>query len=376
MKGKIAFRVLIGLLIFSAIVSCKSAPTPEEGTSETRPVDEGVVTPRDTTPADPNLPSQLDLSTLEAAAARAAAARKMADDFSAPDFFPSEWQEADSLYAQAESGKRTSTRAEAQDSIARYNRAADAFDALVERSLAVAYGYAERELAAAREELVAAGAVELAPDFLLDADNTVDAAEDKYKAKDYYAAKADAEKALSMYTTLKTGLDAYKLREEIANRGFEVYGPSEVVVGDQALENAADAYSAGNYAAAVEKAEEAKLYYGLVLKTAWESYVTKARDLAAAERQRALDLKANVAARNEFNSAEAVYNRANTALRAESHEEAGRLYEDCKPMFGLSAQLAIEKQLAADEALKRADQRVAESDEVAKSAETILGGAQ
>ena len=311
MKYKYVCRVFLCMLAFFAIMSCKSAPPVDEGPGETRPVEE-TRPPVQVTPTVPVGPSQVDLDALEAAAARAAAARKVAIDFEGPSLFPSEWDAAEALHAEAEQQRRTSTKDEVQESTGRYARAADAFEALADKTLAAAFEYAEIELAAAREAAVAAGAEAFAPDLLLDADNKAEDAQDKYQENDFYAALAAAEEAL--------------------------------------------------------------LKYNQALIAALESGVARTRAEAAAERQRALDLKANVAARNEYNSAEAVFNRANAAFQGQRYEEAINLYEECQPMFRLSAQMAQLRQQEAEEAMRRANQRVAESDETARSAEAVLGG--
>jgi transposase len=328
------------------------------------------------TPPPPVTPStdQASLNALAAAAARAEAARKLLSDFEAGSYFPEEWQSAESLYAQAEQQRNTSTSQNARDSAARYNAAADAYEALIAKASVAAYDYAESELTAARDTAVAAGAQALIPDFLLAADNKVAKALEEYEAKDYYAAKDSALSAYDMYSAMIAGLDAYRIREEIAARGFEVYGQASIDIGDNALYAAADDYEAGNYEAAKKKADEALLLYSQVYQTAWESYSAKIRAETVSERQRALDLKADVAVKPLFDAAESVYVQANTAFNARRYEDSGALYERCRPMFADAAREALEKRLAAEEALRRADQRVAESDEAARNAERIVEG--
>jgi tetratricopeptide (TPR) repeat protein len=170
------------------------------------------------------------------------------------------------------------------------------------------------------------------------------------------------------------GLDAYKIREEIAARGFEVYDPANIGVGDNAFYTGIDDYRAGNFAVAKNKASEALYLYSQTLKTAWETYTAKMRADATAERQKALDLKADVAVKQDFDAANSVFSQANTAFYARRYEDAGGFYERCLPMFTSVAALALEKRLAAEEALRRANQRVAASDEAARNAERILEG--
>jgi hypothetical protein len=229
-----------------------------------------------------------------------------------------------------------------------------------------------KELIDARNAAVEAGAELLVPDFLLEADNAADDAGAKYLANDYQAAKEDADRAILMYTALKTGLEAYKLWEEMAGIGFEYFNPSDITLADETLMSAASYYSGGNYISANDKAEAAKLQYSAALEAAWKEISAGKLADAAAARQRALDLRANVSVKQDFDYAEALFTQANSALWAQNYDEASRLFIRCEPMFTASAAAALEKRQAAEEALWRADQRLAESDEIAKNAELIL----
>ena len=426
MKSKNVLWFLLGLLVLFAAVSCKSKPAPQEDTPP-------AVTE---TPTQDNSPDQASLSALNAAAARAAEARKLVMDFGGPTFFPDEWQFADSLYTQAEQQKNTSTRQSVQDSTQRYERAAAAFEAMIQKTYEAAYEYGVRELNAIRNEAVAAGALELIPDYLLEVDNVVADADRKYHAKDYYGAKeagldaysmydaqatglnaykvreeavvAGAEALIpelldmaddtgldaidqyfvkdytgaksialiaeSMYAALKTGLKAYMVREEIIYRGFEVYDPQNFNLADSSLESAADDYYAYAFGSAKDKSEEAQFRYNLALKTGWESYAAEMGSFASTERQKALDFKANVAVRQDYNTAQAVYVRANSAFQSKNFEQAAMLYIESQSMFAEVAKIAREKQLEAERALGLANQRMTESDETARKAEVILEG--
>ena len=361
MKSKYVRWVLLSLLICLLVmftgVSCKSTPPVEEPAS-----------------ADSAAPDQAAIDALNAAAARAAAARKLVNDFDGPTLFPSDWQAAESLYSQAEQQKKTSTTEEIKESTARYNKAADAFDAMRDKTLAGYYENKQNELIRARSAAVSAGAYEYVPEYLLEVDNLVAEAEKKYQAKDYYGANDDAKKALSMYEAGAAGLEAYRVREVIADRDFEKYDRNNVSYADDALMSAADDYVAGDFAAAKDKADEALLRYNLALKTAWQAYAGEKGAQVSAERQRALDAKANVAVREDFNSAQAVYTRANTAFQGQRFEEASLLYDECGPKFGAAARAAAEKRQAAETALRRAEVKMAEADQIAKDAEVILEG--
>ena len=430
MKRKYIWRVLLGLLILFMVVSCKSKPAPQEETTPVVETPAPAPAPADTTP------DQASLDALNKAAARAAEARKVVMDFGGPSLSPDDWQSADSLYTQAEQQKSTSTRQAVQDSTARYVRASAAFEQMTDKTYAAAYDYAVDELTAARNAVVSAGAEKLIPDYLLEVDNTVADAQAKYQAKDYYSAKdaalkaysmyeaqtaglnaynvredvvaggaedlipdllgsADnvglnaidkylsgdyngatdtAGKANSMYVALKSGLDAYKVREEISDKGFDAYDPQNFGNADDMLKSAADDYTANSFDSAKDKADQALVSYNLALQRGWESYAAEMGSFASTERQKALDLKANVAVRDGFNSAQTVYNQANSAFQAKKHEDAASLYKQSQSMFTDVAQTAREKRQAAENALNTANQKITESDEKARNAESILQG--
>jgi hypothetical protein len=416
MKKKCVWLILLSLAAVFMAVSCAGTPPPsvEPPVEETSPAPSGSVSPPSTAP------DQAALNALNEAAARAEAVRKMLGDFGASFLFPSDWESAESLFNQAEQQKDTSTTEGARGSAARYTAAAEAYEAMLGKTLARYYENKANELNDARDAAVDAGAWALVPGYLMDADNAFDDAERKYLAADYYGAKASADDALVMYTGLKAGLEAYKLREEIAERAEELIpdillevdtigldaldkwdakdynnaklGATDALARYSALKAAKDAYEVREGIA--DRAEElfpnslsqaddvafdaidkwfAEDYNGAkeTARTAWIMYLSVG---ASTERQTALNLKADTAVRQDFNSAEAIYSRANAAYRGQRYDDAAPLFEECLPIFRMAAQLALEKQLAAEEALRRADQKTAESDEAAKNAEAILQG--
>ena len=368
MRCKLVIVLLLCLAALFTAVSCKSTPPPPPPQAQVP--DSSAPLPS----GDDGPPDQALINGLNAAIERANAARKLDMDFDAPTLFPPDWQSADSLFSQAEQMKSSSTIRDTRDSTARYTRAAEALEALADKTLAKNYQDMEEQLTYVRNNIIAAHGQELIPDLLLDADNVTADADAKYQAKDYYAAKDSAQNALQMYTVLKVGLDAYAVREQITGRGFEVYDPLNIEQADAILQSAASDYSSKNISAANDKVDESLLRYNLALQTAWESYAAEKGAASSTERQNALNYRANVAVRQEYNEAQAIHTRANTAFQAARHEEAATLFEESESMFEVIAQVAQEKQRAAQAALNRASQKMSESDEAARRAEVILEG--
>jgi hypothetical protein len=321
-------------------------------------------------------PAQSILDNLNSAVARAVQARKLATDFNGAGYFPPEFDSAEALYAQAESGKSTKTMRSTRESAGRYNQAADAFTAVADKAIA---RYAEdlrAEVIAAREGAVNADAGFLAEDYLLQADNTAGDALARYNARDFYNARDKGITARDMYTVLETGVDAFKIRLEIDDNSFAGYDPAAIERTDaEALSAIAD-YEAGNIAGAKSKVGNVLSSYRRSLEKGWESYAADAGASAAAERQRALDFKANVAVRQEYDAANAVYNQGVSSYRGRNFDNAASRYTESQAMFESVTQSAREKRRIAEDALRQAARRVEESDETAQGAELILGGAQ
>lgn len=371
-RNYVGWVLLIGLM--GMFMACAGTPPAEETAPVDTPAQETTTTT--TTTVQPTPPDQVSLNALDAAAARAAAARKTAMDFHAPSLLPSEWQSADSLYSQAERERNTSSLKDAQDSAARYNTAADAFEAMRDKTIAQYYDSKLRELLEARNAAIEAGAAVLIPDFLSDADDAADNAQANYEAKDYYAAKDDADNAIMMYSAMKAGLEANEIREGILDLGLEAFDPSNFSLAEAALEKAITDYSNKNYPGARDNAESALSHFTLAMQAIVEAYGEASGAEAYNARQKALEAKANVAVKQDFDAAETVFVQGNSAIKVRKYDEAAGHFARCTPMFLRAAEDAIRKRQVAEEALRRADQKVAESEETAKSAELILEGGE
>ncbi|AEF80226.1 hypothetical protein [Leadbettera azotonutricia] len=366
MKSKYIRYFVLGLLILTAAVSCKST----QPATEAPPPDEAL---------DPNdgPPDQAALNDLNAAVDKAVIARQLVIDFNGPAYFPPDWNAAESLYSQAESGKSTANLRSTRDSTARYNAAAGAYRALADKTIPQYAQDLESDVVGIRDKALAAGANYLAQDYLYEADNKAVEAYTAYQSNDYYNARDTAFAARDMYEALATGVNAYKVRLEIEDRGFVRYDPSAIETADSVGLSAIDDYDAGNIASARSKAEDALSQYNKSLAKGKESYASDTGAAAAAERQRSLDLKANVAVRQDYDAANAVYNRAVTSFRGRNYDDAGNLYNQSRILFEAVTTSAREKRRIAEEALREAELKMVESDGTARNAEIILeGGAQ
>ena len=93
---------------------------------------------------------------------------------------------------------------------------------------------------------------------------------------------------------------------------------------------------------------------------------------ASTQRQRAIDLRADVAAQEEFDAADVVFNRANADFNNARYQEAFMFFNESEFLFIDAIIITDERRRIAEDALIRANQRVLESEETARSIESIL----
>jgi len=304
---------------------------------------------------------------------KADAARQRAIDFESPAYFPSEWEAAEAQYNVAKEMPR-SNNAEIQLAVTAYNSAAESYDAIFRKTVPLYAQAREDEILAAREKLISTGFTEYFPDYLESADKITLTALDQYEANEYYKARETAAKALNEYETLLLGADVYLARQEVIDRGFSKYDEDNFSKADEVAETAIKEYEAGNKEIAVETAQEALLRYNLVLSNAWSAYSVERQISAGRERELALDEKANIASRDLFREADAIYNEAGANLTKQNFQEAAIQYIDAEAMFALSRKDTAERRQKAEAAIRIADEKIEESGESGSEAERLIEG--
>jgi len=351
------FAPFIVVLTVFFFLSCKSAPPAEPSPPTTQPQPQQQ---QAESPAPAATPSQTPTDEPNAAKTKADEARKRAADFESSSYFPSEWDAAEAQYADAQ-----------------YNAAADAYDSLFKLTIPLYAQAKEDEIMALRNDLIAIGARDSFPEPISSADKTALTALDQFEAEDYYAARDTADQAISMYQVLTSAYNAWLVRREIEDREFEAYDPDNFDRAREILSDAVDAYGAENYALAQENADEALLRYNLVLSTGWAAYAELCASLAEAERQAALDVKANVAVKDLFAEADATYKTGIDSFDSKEYEDAAIQFINSEALFIMASASASEKRNTAAELIREANRRIEESDETARQAENILeGGAE
>jgi hypothetical protein len=314
--------------------------------------------------------------------------RKQAQDIEAPGYFPPEWEAAEGQYARAKENAGDATLGDVKKTMALYEAAAETYDNLARQCLPLFYEDLSEEILQARAEAIDAGIEDISPDRLEAADLRIDKALEQYDAgnaaatnsgaaENYYAAAASAFDALDRYHALALGVRAYRLAEEIQERDFADSDPGNYGLAGESMDSAVAAYDEGETEIALVQAEEALRRYALVMNEGWLAYAGELKLSAEAERRNALNAKANVAVKKDFDDADGFYAKGTAAHNAQDYAAAAEYFSQSIPLFGAAIKNAEQKRTVAEEAIQTAETRISQSEETAREAETVLqGGAQ
>jgi hypothetical protein len=200
-------------------------------------------------------------------------------DFNGPDYFPTEWESAEALYSRAQNGARA-TVGNVRQTTALFTSAAEAYEALVEPTIAAFAQDLEEQIMLVRGEVINGGAEDLVPSYLLRGDTLALQALDQYEAEDYYAAKDSGLLALDVYTGIAVGLDAYYIRQEAVDKGIVRLAPEYLWSADDFALGALAQFEAGNYGGALDTALAAQDAYKTIVLGLDTYYI---REIAIAE---------------------------------------------------------------------------------------------
>ncbi|MCL1812311.1 MAG: hypothetical protein FWG29_02175 [Treponema sp.] len=229
-------------------------------------------------------------------------------------------------------------------------------------------------VAQAKDKAIEAGAGELVPDRLAIADSTADKSRELYENGDIQGSINAGKEAQARYQILETLALARTKQEEADENNFFSVDPDNYILAAEAGNDAVDLYDKGELAKAQAEATTAYNGFREVIKNAWLEPVEEKTSMAREARTTAQDIKADVAARSDFAAAESVYNQAHVALRAEKYAEALELFEESDRLYEIAYNNALDKRRIAEEALRRADAKLAESEDFAQYVDDIIGG--
>jgi len=348
---KIRHLILIGLIFPFVAVACKSTPAPS-----TVGVD--------------------DKAMLAIAQARAGVeeTRSQAEYVDGNIYSPDEWERAENRYAAARKLETPATREEATAQLTEWQALRGDYDFIYKSSLSKCAAAQEGLIAAARESAVKAGADKLVPERFNQVDTLAESSKAKFEKSDYIGSIQDGKQARDRYKVLQTIAEAHNKQAEADENDFFSADPDSYTVAADTGNNAVDLYDQNKIPEAQEEAEDALNRFSQVVKNGWASRLEEKSSLAERSRNASREVRANIASKAEYDAAEQVYNRARTAQGAEDYANAAKLYEESSGLFINARNSTLAKQQIANDALREAEQKLAESKNKAQAAENIIGG--
>lgn len=228
------------------------------------------------------------------------------------------------------------------------------------------------ELTAARELAVASGADSLFPEEFAKVSAEYDAlikAQQENPDADY---RSQIEGLRDTYLALAKLSQATEMRERIVNAGLQDSDPDNFQKGDAALEQVQLLYHEG--AAGSQLVEQATIAYDsyfAILSANYDTMCQSQRELALAAKEKADSIKSAMAAKDEYAAAALVLSGAETAYAGKVYDKAYDGFVEAAKQFTAVYDDVFVRRATAEEAIRRAKQKVDASATLAQEADEI-----
>lgn len=228
------------------------------------------------------------------------------------------------------------------------------------------------ELTAARELAVASGADSLFPEEFAKVSAEYDAlikAQQENPDADY---RSQIEGLRDTYLALAKLSQATEMRERIVNAGLQDSDPDNFQKGDAALEQVQLLYHEG--AAGSQLVEQATIAYDsyfAILSANYDTMCQSQRELALAAKEKADSIKSAMAAKDEYATAALVLSGAETAYAGKVYDKAYDGFVEAAKQFTAVYDDVFVRRATAEEAIRRAKQKVDASAALAEEADEI-----
>jgi hypothetical protein len=315
------YTLLVAVAACSLIVSCASAPKPEQA-APPPPAKPAAAAP--TAPA----PAKAEVQAPDALRDEAAALRKEAFDLGLKELLPPD-------YAEAEGAFQDGTAKYGRDNEAAraaFEKAVASFRALIDKGLPLLSGIEGKKAADLREAAVRGGAEGAFAQLFAASDGGLAEAKGKEGSGDYRGAIASYRLASSRFGVLAALCDARSTRELISSRDYAKWDGSNWSLAETAYASSQSLLQ-GDPKAAATQVDEARLRYNLTLQNARGYYLGDRKGASDTERERARGIKTEVAARSDFQAASDLRSRAEAGEAAGDIEGAAALYDKSASSF-------------------------------------------
>jgi hypothetical protein len=383
MKRKLLGTGILLLVLLLVMVSCASTAPAEETPAAPPPPVETPTTETPVTQAPASVSQDL-IDGLSAAKALAEKNRALSVELEGPKYFSSEWNDVDARYSDANASSLANDASAYQTAINTYNELAVNFENIAANAL-------REKVLEQRTAALDAGIMSISDERFLVAEDCAVTAAAAWEIRDTEVAFQNGRTALSLYGALSAGAEAYKLRMEMeywidqaikteaynASLGITYGNYSDLQTkldsADETAFLAISQYDAGD-TNALASAEKALSGYKGIMAEAWTRAATITAGAADKSRTSAMNAKAPVATKPEYDRANGFYTQGQSLRGVNDNQKAAASYYQSIPLFRDAAELAVYKRQQAEAAIAEAERKIAESEQTAGDAEAILEG--
>ncbi len=356
------------LIIVTAIaLSVSCATKPKTPPPETKPP---ATAPAQPAPEAPKAVSQEDLDKL---LSEAKDLKKKAFDLKLFEVLPDDYKAADALFAKGSASYDAKDVPAAKEGL---DAAIAAYKDLISRGIVDIADARKKEAEDMKSMAAKAGADSAQTERF-------GAGDDAFKSAVDLVGASKAEDAIPVFVRAKEYYElAWKravagdLRKGIEDKDYAKWDTGNFQLADNKYQ-AEDGFWASDKEAAdrttgIDALDEAILRFNLVVQKGKETAVSEVKAKTDASKQRSEEIKANVAVKDMYDSAQGLYNDGAGKLAAKDYEAASDDFERAGAGFDAAYQAAAEKRTKAEDAMKAADEATAESQKKAEEAQPLL----
>lgn len=361
--------LVLAALAATGLTSCatkpKAPPAPETATT-TEPA---ATTPKtvETAPAVPQ-------EELDKLLAEAAAGKKRAFDLKLFEILPEDYKAADAAFAAGKTAYDAKDGPAAKEGL---SKAVSLFNDLNARGIVELSAVKRKNADDMRATAMKAGAEEKAAERFAPAEASYAEAARLAEAGEHEKAVAAFERARALYELAYKRSLASGLREAIEEKGYAAWDSGNHRLAENKYAEEERLFSAeggaAELAAGIDSLDEAVLRYNLVVQKGRQGVANGKKETTDEAKARSEGIKADVAVKEGFAEALALYEEGQAKFAAGDYEEAAEAFEKAGLRFEEVYALAAEKRQRAVEAMSAAEAAAEESRRKAEAADQSGG---
>jgi len=349
MRTKVGLAILAASVALALAVSCATPPK-----TVAAPASEPAKAPPAQAESPPAAEKEPAVAAPDELRSRAADLRKKAFDLGIKAILPEDYSAAEAAFAAGNAGYGTDNAAAATA----FGDAAARYQDIISRGLPILASGERARADKLRDVAIGKGAGDRFPELFAFAEEKLAKPAALEASGDFEAAIGGFRSSARDYEVLYKLCDAKSARDAIAARDFAKWDPSNWTIAESRYGAAKDLLrtDAGGAAGLVD---EAILRYGIAMRNALEYYASDRQKDSAAERERAIGIKAEVAVKDEFAAAQDLAAKADTAQEAKDFDSSSTLYNQAAGAFASAYAHAKDKMDAAKDELESLDEAIA-----------------